>query len=774
METEQYCSFYNLCFSLGLNESFGNLSLLETTQDVNGGDEISSENVSPSTSMQIPSVTFLGDTNEEVISEVLSAVNVTQGSSFLVLPTDEILVLNNLDFTASNNNEERAAGLSDKEPEDGPNSEVPNAEQNNEDYDFDQNGEVPHDDPNHQDPNYEATDDEAYPKPRSSKPDTWKRNKVKKLRDAGLAHVSLKGKQQQARSMSNGCNDTCKRKCHFTFNEDVRQNIFNNFWAIGDHTKQWYFIASHVQSSNVKRRTVVLDPSETARRQFSYFYYLPLDGAEKPVCCSFFLGTLGINSKWVRTAMAKQKTNHGVVPDDRRGKNKKPNVVSTVIRKDIMDHIKKFKTVEGHYTRKDSKSRYLPESLNVRKMHSMYLIEKQAANITTNVATLRQYRDTFRKEFNLKFFKPKKDQCPRCLSWKNKTPREKTEERKLKFEKHLSDKKLADDLKRADIQKITDSPDQMKDVCILTCDLEKVLLCPKGLNGDFYYSSKISVYNFTIFVSGEQKGCCYVWDQTEARRGAAEIASSLWSFIKKKVEVGVKEFHIYSDNCSAQNKNQFLFSMYVMASIRFNIKIIHRYLEVGHTHMEVDSMHACIENSVRYTDIFVPSQWYTAIRLAKKKPPMYEVKELTQEGIFDFKPLADLQRWDKVGTSLFKEVCMDGASPGIVRFKKEYEQEYTSVNVFKRQAGRPVNWKTIPLQKKYTAKIPPREIELKDLRELCRSGAIPTCYHKYYLETLPAIALEGVEPPPPPVLDEVEFSSSEDESDSESETDEED
>ncbi|KAK3911428.1 30S ribosomal protein S4, chloroplastic [Frankliniella fusca] len=80
---------------------------------------------------------------------------------------------------------------------------------------------------------------------------------------------------------------------------------------------------------------------------------------------------------------------------------------------------------------------------------------------------------------------------------------------------------------------------------------------------------------------------CYVWDQTEARKGSAEITSMVWSFIQMKVAAGIEEFRIHSDNCSAQNKNQFLFSMYVMASIRFNIKITHCYLEVGHTHMEV-------------------------------------------------------------------------------------------------------------------------------------------------------------------------------------------
>lgn len=71
--------------------------------------------------------------------------------------------------------------------------------------------------------------------------------------------------------------------------------------------------------------------------------------------------------------------------------------------------------------------------------------------------------------------------------------------------------------------------------------------------------------------------------------------------------------------------------MYVMASIRFQIKITHRYLEVVHTHMECDSIHATIEKSVKYTDIFVPSEWYQAMRTAKKKRNFYKVKEISHE-----------------------------------------------------------------------------------------------------------------------------------------------
>ncbi|KAK3912725.1 Replicase polyprotein 1ab [Frankliniella fusca] len=603
-----------------------------------------------------------------------------------------------------------------------------------------------------------VNDEESHPKPRMRKPAAWKRNVVKQLKDAGKSHLSMRGKVREAKTMGDGCSSTCNRKCHHHFSYEERLAIFNQFYAIQNHSMQWYFIGNYVRSLDVKRRTVHVSNAADPKRKLSNYYFLPgKNGIEQPVCQKFFLETLAISERWVRTALAKKNSNCGNIAVDKRGKCKKLAPTSTAMKNDVINHIKKYKTVEGHYTRKNSKSRYLPEYLNRRRMHSQYVIEMQGEGLPPNrIASLRQYRDIFNKEFNLKFFRPKKDQCSRCLSWKNKTVQERTQEATAKYEKHLSDKRLSQDLKTQDIEYIKGNSD--KTVCVATCDLEKVFLCPKGENSEFFYESKLSLYNFTIFVSGEQQGFCYVWDQTVGRRGSAEITSCLWSFLNMKAAQGVKEFHFYSDNCTAQNKNQFLFSMYIMASIRLNIKIVHRYLEVGHTHMEVDSVHAAIQNSLKDKDIFVPTEWYGAIKIAKKSLPRYEVKEMKQEEIFNFTLLATHQTWNKLKTSSFKEVTVDCNNPGQVSFKTEYEEDSKTAYVIKHKRGHPINWKTLRLQRMYSAKIPLRPNELADLQSLCRSGAIPTKYHDFYLETLQLITDQNRQPPPLPELPPLEVS----------------
>ncbi|KAL4714260.1 hypothetical protein ACJJTC_009612 [Scirpophaga incertulas] len=57
----------------------------------------------------------------------------------------------------------------------------------------------------------------------------------------------------------------------------------------------------------------------------------------------------------------------------------------------------------------------------------------------------------------------------------------------------------------------------------------------------------------------------------------------------------------YSDNCCGQQKNQFIFSMYIYAVQNLpNIKsITHKFLIKGHTQNEGDSVHSTIERQIK-------------------------------------------------------------------------------------------------------------------------------------------------------------------------------
>nr|CAI5829162.1 unnamed protein product [Callosobruchus analis] len=91
---------------------------------------------------------------------------------------------------------------------------------------------------------------------------------------------------------------------------------------------------------------------------------------------------------------------------------------------------------------------YLEEGLNIAIMHGLYLEYMQQKNV--KLGTLRQYREVINAEFNLAFFKPKKDQGSLCVGYPLASPDEKIKI-KEKYDKHLSDKKAVRALKDAGV-----------------------------------------------------------------------------------------------------------------------------------------------------------------------------------------------------------------------------------------------------------------------------------------------------------------------------------
>lgn len=123
-------------------------------------------------------------------------------------------------------------------------------------------------------------------------------------------------------------------------------------------------------------------------------------------------------------------------------------------------------------------------------------------------------------------------------------------------------------------------------------------------------------------------GRCYVWDESEANRGVCEIGTCVVKYIKS-LEASItqdKKFDIifYSDNCWGQQKNRFMFAMYLYAvhNLSFINTITHKFLIKGHTQNEGDSVPSVIEKRIKKAlksgPIYVPEQYITLIRTAKK------------------------------------------------------------------------------------------------------------------------------------------------------------
>ncbi|KAE8739292.1 hypothetical protein FOCC_FOCC015215 [Frankliniella occidentalis] len=539
--------------------------------------------------------------------------------------------------------------------------------------------------------------DATPPKKRQRNPSKSKAAIAKLANNSGEAHITLRGKEKKARALRNGCDDTCRKKCQENISEPDRQKLFKIYYGSKSKDAQWRMISKLAHKVPVARRTVI---ANSPYRKNSYKYYLTdHNGKAVPVCQTMFLDTFDISMSVVYSTFKKNSP-------DKRGKHGTRKRTSPIVIQSVKDHIKSFPLIESHYCREGTRKRYLQQNLSIAKMHRMYVMKVGEGE---NTATIRIYRDIFNCSFNLGFHKPKKDQCSLCHRWNYLSLEKQMENEALKKEytEHQQAKTLVRSIRKEVKEFSRSEANSNNKVKVICFDLQKVFFCPKSEVGGFFYKRKLSCYNFTVYDCTKKTAKCYVWDMSIGGRGAVEISSCVYDFIKEEVKNGVTEFFIFSDSCWAQNKNQILFTMYSVVSQQFNIKITHRYLQKGHTQMECDSVHARIERKTRNTDIYTPMQWYGHILSAKVKKPSYIVIQVKQEQLVSFKELA-LQnfKWGKVPISKLHEVILDCAAPGKVYYKRKLDDPQTCFEVLLKKPGRRYNWLTFKPPQAYDGLLP--------------------------------------------------------------------
>lgn len=119
-----------------------------------------------------------------------------------------------------------------------------------------------------------------------------------------------------------------------------------------------------------------------------------------------------------------------------------------------------------------------------------------------------------------------------------------------------------------------------------------------------------------------------------------EFSTILAKEVVPKMDESDREIIFYTDGCTYQNRNTTLSNAMTNIAIYHNVTLIHKYLEVGHTQMEVDSMHAMIEKRLKNQTIHVPAEYLNVCRTAKSNNKRYKCEYLTFDYFKDFKQVA--------------------------------------------------------------------------------------------------------------------------------------
>ncbi|XP_052128350.1 uncharacterized protein LOC127750525 [Frankliniella occidentalis] len=290
-----------------------------------------------------------------------------------------------------------------------------------------------------------------------------------------------------------------------------------------------------------------------------FFFIGPKGDEEKVyVCKTMFINTLSVSHGVIDSAY--KHLNQGetrLVSPDKRGRHgNKPKRTSEAQKASVREHINLYPRVPSHYCRARSQREYLEWGLSLTKMSKHYLDWCKDTHVpATAIASKRQYITILCKEFNISFFKPKKDQCALCRLIKT-CNREERENYKEKYVKHLNNKKLArKELKEAKEAGINDTT-----IKVCAFDLQKVLPLPKSEVSVFFYKNKLSLFNLSVFDLVRKEGVCHLWHEAVAKRGANEIGSCVLNYVKTSVaKQGCKTVYSFSDSCAGQNKNRFFF-----------------------------------------------------------------------------------------------------------------------------------------------------------------------------------------------------------------------
>lgn len=150
---------------------------------------------------------------------------------------------------------------------------------------------------------------------------------------------------------------------------------------------------------------------------------------------------------------------------------------------------------------------------------------------------------------------------------------------KKAYEEHMGNKVNAREKKEKEKQKAKTN----KQYYAATFDLQAILTTPCSLIGELYYTLKLCCFYLSFYSLGDGHGFCHMWDETQGRREANEIATCLFKHTTSvsRSSTQISEITYYSDTCPGEKRNQFVASshLYSLEKNPSLVKINHKYLQ---------------------------------------------------------------------------------------------------------------------------------------------------------------------------------------------------
>ena len=221
---------------------------------------------------------------------------------------------------------------------------------------------------------------------------------------------------------------------------------------------------------------------------------------------------------------------------------------------------------------------------------------------------------------------------------------------------------------------------------------------------------------------------CYVWPEVEGDTTANSFASCLDDYLESYIldHPVVKEIIVISHGCGNQNRNSTESNALSQRSVISGVTITQKYLE-GHTYMEVDSVHSCIERNMEVGKVNVPADYINVIKGARKRPG-YKVKYLEHDFFSNYSPVKSysaIRPGIRVGDPTVHDIrALQYYPDGTISYKLRFTDDWQPLPR-KNRIGAPGN--PVPL---HADRLPINQSKFKHLQDLKKF--LPQDYHSYY------------------------------------------
>lgn len=467
-------------------------------------------------------------------------------------------------------------------------------------------------------------------------------------------------------------------------------------------------------------------------------YYIPTKEGKIAVCASAFRSISSISRKRLNI-ISKNFQLDLCSPIEKRG-GKRENPIDQQVTESIIEHITQFKAKKSHYSRTDTGRSYLPPGLTVNKMFSLWKNKMLMNN--EPVSSFSKYYSIFSNNFNLGFGHPRQDVCSYCTESEIKIKSAIDEKTKIDLIENLSSHKE----RSKTFHKLLKQTNN-KSMINISFDMMQNQPLPKLSVTDTFYCRQVWLYNLTFVLNSEKQNSdscfMYTWLETQSGRGPNEVASAIIDFLEM-IDTKFQSqnnpptiINLFSDSCSAQNKNQYVM-IALLHFVNFKAKIIkeinHYFPVRGHSYMPPDQVFGRIEKDLRQMEnIISPEEYYnvfkkyTTIKIFDKDYSIMDYKEAA-------KKIVKKTEFKSTEQKCFSYIC----GKKTVGISQTYEGEPIRVPVLKKNG----NLENIGLVEKLQITSHVKQQKKDDVKRLLKYFNIPPDAKDFYNDILNDAVIE--------------------------------